>query len=112
MTKLVVAVGLLSLACGCISMGAKIDAKKVNDIKACQTTAADLVQMFGEPYQRGMHNGLPTMQWMYATGGVTGMESQNFWVILNQEGQVLQYQLNPTTVMTNIQDTCATEAQG
>jgi hypothetical protein len=58
---------------GCASVGKNFNADNVAKIQTGKTTEADLVQMFGEPQQRGLKTGgLKTLTWIYTESRVKG----------------------------------------
>ncbi len=58
---------------GCASTGANFDENKVSQIKKGETTAAELIQMFGQPVNRAMNSeGTTTLTWMYTEARVKG----------------------------------------
>lgn len=62
-----------SLLCGCASTGNNFDSRKISDIKKGETTKDQLIQMFGQPAQRGMNSeGGTTMVWMYTEATIKG----------------------------------------
>ena len=97
--------------CGCVSMsaGRKFDTAHVPDIRPCVTTEENLLAWFGEPYQRGNTDGLPTLQWSYWWGGMSGSHFQSLVVVVNRAGKVLHFAFNPTATCLAIEarDVCA-----
>ncbi len=102
--------------CACsasVTIGRKFNTAHVTDIRLCVTTEEDLVAWFGEPFTWGNENGFPAMHWSYvhtaATfGGKTpDSELQSLAVILNKDGKVVHFQLNPTNAPAEVKDVCA-----
>jgi hypothetical protein len=64
-----VCIGML----GCASTGNNFDHSKVSQIKKGTTSEVELVEMFGEPQQRGVNSeGQTTLMWMYVESTVKG----------------------------------------
>jgi hypothetical protein len=105
------AIALISVVSitACATVGTKIDATRVNDIKPCSTTEQELLTWFGQPARSGNQNGFPTMQWLYARAGLES-DSQVLWVALNQKRQVIYYALNPTAMVVELRDSCGAAA--
>jgi hypothetical protein len=102
-------IGILGLCFSgvmCVSLGARIDVSKVDQIKACQTTEQELISWFGEPYQRGNRNGFPTMQWMYVKKGLTGAETQSLLIVLNSKRIAVQFLFNTWAALPDPEDKC------
>ena len=58
---------------GCASTGNNFDESKLSQLKKGETTETELVQMFGQPEQRGMNSeGMTTLTWMYQESTVKG----------------------------------------
>lgn len=72
------AITVIALACcfsmlGCASTGNNFDESRVSHIKKGETTESELIQMFGEPQQRGVNSeGQTTLTWMYVESTVKG----------------------------------------
>jgi len=97
---------LLFVVCHCASVGKQFDTKKIDQIQTCKTTEAELVEWFGDPYQRGNQNGAPTMQWLYVyMNGLGGHETQGLAVALNSRRVVVNYQYNSQAAL-NTTDIC------
>jgi hypothetical protein len=101
--------------CACsasVSLGRKIDTAHVSDIRPCVTTEENLIAWFGEPYRRGNENGFPTLQWEYAYSKArvgrseAESEAQSLVVVLNRDGKVVHFALNPACVATEVKDVC------
>ncbi len=56
--------GLSLLLAACVTIGHNFSVSKVYNIQIGKTTAAEIRDMFGEPWRVGIEDGLPT--WMYA----------------------------------------------
>lgn len=64
MKKVLAAVSLVALLCAaCITVGRNFPAGEVSRIEIAKTSKADMLSMFGEPYQRGLEDGKET--WTY-----------------------------------------------
>lgn len=98
---------MMFVTVGCIGMGRKFTTDDVSKIRPCETTKEDLKKMFGKPRLEGIQGGHRTMQWMFAKSGVMGigMEVGNLVVYLNDKGKVVDYAMNPTTIV-DIKDEC------
>lgn len=58
---------------GCVSMGENFDENQVSQIKKGQTTEADLIDMFGQPQNRGVNSeGMRVLTWQYMESRVKG----------------------------------------
>jgi hypothetical protein len=49
---------------GCANVGATFDSSRIIDIKAGETSQANILEMLGPPWRKGLENGLLT--WTYA----------------------------------------------
>lgn len=86
---------------GCMSHGTNFDSNKVSSIKKHQTTEAELVQMFGEPDQRGEANGKKRLTWTHVTVSMSPLgvilpmqhssQAKSLMVTLTPDGTVEDY---------------------
>lgn len=103
---------LLSLS-GCVlstplstSIGNKIDVSKFDKVTVCKTTKAELLSLFGEPERTGRQSGYNTLNWQYAKASLSGSESQNVIVFLNNENVIVDYIINPVGFIIQPADKC------
>lgn len=93
-------------ACFTVSIGHKFDTAHVSDIRPCVTTESDLLSWFGEPYQRGNADGLPTLHWLYTSNGPSGWNSDALVAVVNRAGKVIHFQFSPMCVPIEVKDVC------
>jgi outer membrane protein assembly factor BamE (lipoprotein component of BamABCDE complex) len=71
--KLTLTATVAGLLVGCASVGQNFDESKVSQIKKGETTEPELIQMFGQPQQRGVNSeGQSVLTWMYSEATVKG----------------------------------------
>jgi hypothetical protein len=104
-----------TVLCACAvtstSMGRRFSMAHVADIRPCVTTERDLLTWFGEPFGWSSANGLLTLQWVYMRlkmrmGSESPSDSQSLVVVLNREGKVVQFAINPVCPATEARDVC------
>jgi|ERR1700678_1464097 hypothetical protein len=93
-------------ACVTVSFGRKFDTAHVSDIRPCVTTEGELLAWFGEPYERGNADGLPTLHWLHSSNGPSGWNSSALVAVVNRAGKVVHFQFNPTGVGIEAKDVC------
>ncbi len=63
--RIITAICLVLSLTSCATIGRNFTASKVYDIQIGKTTAAEIREMFGEPWRVGIEDGMPT--WTYAS---------------------------------------------
>jgi outer membrane protein assembly factor BamE (lipoprotein component of BamABCDE complex) len=91
----------------CVTVGTKFDPERVNEIKACVTTEQQIRQWFGEPFNKGNVSGFKTFNYQYGRAVLGSLpDSQSLTIYFNNEGKVIDFALNPASVLLTIRDTC------
>lgn len=96
-----------ALLVGCASAGKNFNTDNVTKIEKGKTTEADLLQMFGEPQERGLKTGgLKTLTWVYVESTVKGetfipfagafvggtdVKKKSLTVAIGADGKVTEY---------------------
>ncbi len=93
-------------ACFSVSAGRKFDTAHVSDIRPCVTSVDELLAWFGEPYERGVADGLPTLQWLYMSRESSKWDRKALIVVANRAGKVVHFQFNPMCVPIEVRDVC------
>lgn len=93
---LVVITVLLTLA-GCARVGQDFNANKVHTIKIGETTQNDIVAMFGQPWRKGIENGVTMWTYGRYTYRVIGdTDTKDLVVKFDNTGKVKSYTFNET----------------
>ncbi|DAB27368.1 MAG: hypothetical protein A2513_11145 [Sulfurimonas sp. RIFOXYD12_FULL_33_39] len=90
------AIALLTLG-GCARVGTNFNASQVQRIKIGETTQNDVVAMFGQPWRKGIENGV--RMWTYGryTYRLIGeTDTKDLVIKFNNEGKVSSYTFNTT----------------
>ncbi len=91
MRKTVSALLLVALAAAaCYTVGANFASGNVRRISLGRTTKAELLEMFGPPYQQGLEDGLETWSYVYLTPG-RKPRSKELYVKFQEGGIVKSY---------------------
>jgi hypothetical protein len=100
--------GVLLMLQACISaqVGTRFPIENVPSIKRCQTTQANLLQLLGNPYQRGAQSGYNTLRWLHQRASVRDSTQNDLIVFLNDAGVVVDYTLNPQGSLVKLYDRC------
>lgn len=80
---------------GCATVGSSFDAEKILDIKAGETTKADILVLLGQPWRKGLENGLLT--WTYAHyrySAFSPLKSDDLVIKFENNGMVKTYTFN------------------
>jgi len=93
---LIIVAALLTIS-GCARIGKDFNAAHVQQIKIGETTQSDIVKMFGQPWRKGVENGI--VMWTYGryTYRVIGeTETKDLVVRFKSDGKVRSYTFNET----------------
>lgn len=93
---LAMAIALLTFG-GCARVGTNFNAQQVHKIKIGETTQNDVIAMFGQPWRKGVENGV--RMWTYGryTYRLIGeTDTKDLVIKFNNEGKVLSYTFNTT----------------
>ena len=88
------AIVILGLS-GCMTIGRPIDAAKIRSIAIGVSTEKDLIDNFGEPYRRGVENGMDTATWVYYRIRMSAdQQTRDLFVKFDRQGKVSSYSFN------------------
>lgn len=92
----VIVIGLLMFA-GCASVGHEFNAQQVHMIRLGETTQNEIVSMFGQPWRKGIENGVTIWTYGHYTYRVIGeTDTKDLVIKFNKEGKVSSYTFNTT----------------
>lgn len=92
MRKLVVFALLAVLLAGCITYGNIFPTYPVATIQPNVTTQREIFSLFGEPYRKGIDNGLETWTYSYHYWELgVPKESRELYVVFNKDSTVRSY---------------------
>jgi outer membrane protein assembly factor BamE (lipoprotein component of BamABCDE complex) len=92
------AVSLNITACGIfipMSNGDHVDLSKLDTVKVCETTKSEVVNLLGEPTQRGSQSGYNTMTWSYSRVFLMKGETQHVVSFFDKNNTLVDYTVNP-----------------
>lgn len=82
---------------GCARVGYDFDTKNVQNIKINETTKRDLIDMFGQPWRKGIENGTTLWTYGHYTYRLIGDTGTKDLVIkFTDDGKVKSYTFNKT----------------
>lgn len=87
----------LFMSSGCARVGQDFNANKVTLIKIGETTQDDIIKMFGQPWRKGMQNGV--VMWTYGryTYRVIGeTDTKDLVIKFDNDKKVISYTFNTT----------------
>ena len=92
----VVAVSLLTFS-GCARVGSDFNSHRVEQIKVNETSQSDIVLMFGQPWRKGMENGITMWTYGRYTYRLIGeADTKDLVIKFNKDGKVSSYTFNAT----------------
>jgi hypothetical protein len=93
---LVVIATLLTLG-GCARVGSDFNANKVKTIKIGETTQDNIVAMFGQPWRKGIENGVTMWTYGRYTYRLIGeTDTKDLIVKFDDDAKVISYTFNKT----------------
>jgi len=94
---LIIVAALLTIS-GCARIGSDFNAARVHKIEIGKTTQNDIVTMFGQPWRKGIENGIVMWTYGHYTYRVIGeTDTKDLVVRFNSDGKVRSYTFNETT---------------
>ena len=82
---------------GCARVGYDFETQNVPHIKIGETTQADIVSMFGQPWRKGIENGVTMWTYGRYTYRLFGRtDTKDLVVKFDKEGKVSSYTFNKT----------------
>ncbi|MDD5372932.1 MAG: outer membrane protein assembly factor BamE [Sulfurimonas sp.] len=89
--------GILLISGGCARVGYEFNSEQVRQIKIGETTQNDIVSMFGQPWRKGIENGVTMWTYGRYTYRLVGeADTKDLVVKFNSEGKVISYTFNAT----------------
>ena len=88
---------VLLISSGCARVGQDFNAHKVNLIKIGETTQNDILKMFGEPWRKGIENGVTMWTYGRYTYRVVGeTDTKDLVIKFGKDKKVSSYTFNTT----------------
>ncbi len=82
---------------GCARVGHDFETENVPYIKIGETTQSDIIKMFGQPWRKGMENGVTMWTYGRYTYRLIGdTDTKDLVVKFDKEGKVSSYTFNKT----------------
>jgi outer membrane protein assembly factor BamE (lipoprotein component of BamABCDE complex) len=75
----------------CVTVGWDFPADRVKEVENGKTTKAELLDMFGPPYQQGLENGHQTWTYVWIKYGSGTTTSKELHIKFDQQGMVESY---------------------
>ncbi|MDD5157695.1 hypothetical protein [Sulfurimonas sp.] len=92
----IVAISLLTFS-GCARIGNDFNSHRVEQIKVDETSQSDIVLMFGQPWRKGMENGITMWTYGRYTYRLIGeTDTKDLVIKFNKDGKVSSYTFNST----------------
>ena len=92
----VAAVSLLTFS-GCARVGSDFNSHRVEQIKINETSQSDIVLMFGQPWRKGMENGVTMWTYGRYTYRIIGeTDTKDLVIKFNKDAKVSSYTFNAT----------------
>ena len=89
------AIGALLLVSACVSVGHEFPAGQVQSIRIGETTQTEILATFGNPWRKGIDNGLKTWTYGNEVYKVVGeSESEDLVIKFDKKGVVSSYSYN------------------
>lgn len=83
---------LMFLLSGCVTYGRDFPTVPVKNIQPNATTQREIFGFFGEPYRKGLDNGLETWTYSYHYTEIGQVrDSRELYVVFNKDGTVRSY---------------------
>ena len=82
---------------GCARIGHDFNEQRVSNIKIGKTTKSDLISMFGQPWRKGIDNGVTMWTYGRYTYRVIGdTDTKDLIIKFDKDGKVSSYTFNTT----------------
>ena len=82
---------------GCAKVGYEFNSNRVKEIKIGKTTQSDIIKMFGQPWRKGIENGVTMWTYGRYTYRIIGeADTKDLVVKFDNEGKVSSYTFNTT----------------
>jgi hypothetical protein len=86
---------LCSLACSA-SIGTWVDERNIPQVLLCKTTKSEVLQLFGEPFTRGVVEDFQFWHWSFARDSATGdLQVQDLYITMDRRDVVVDLAYNP-----------------
>lgn len=79
------------LFAGCGSVGKNFDSSNVKNVRNNDTTQAQVVTWFGEPYKKGQENGKTMWTYQYDTYSGGDSKSKDLVLLFDDAGKVIAF---------------------
>lgn len=90
-------ISVLLMSGGCARVGYEFKSEQVTLIKIGETTQNDIITMFGQPWRKGIENGVTMWTYGRYTYRLIGeADTKDLVVKFNSEGKVISYTFNAT----------------
>jgi hypothetical protein len=90
-------VGVLLMSGGCARVGYEFNSEQVRQIKIGETTQNDIIVMFGQPWRKGIENGVTMWTYGRYTYRLIGeTDTKDLVVKFDRRGKVISYTFNTT----------------
>lgn len=94
--RLIIAASLLTFG-GCARIGQDFSEQRVEQIKVGKTTQSDIISMFGQPWRKGIENGVTMWTYGRYTYRLIGKtDTKDLIVKFDNDGKVKSYTFNET----------------
>ena len=80
-----------SLFAGCGSVGKNFDSSNVKNVRNNDTTQAQIVEWFGDPYKKGQENGKTMWTYQYDTYSGGNSKSKDLVLLFDGAGKVIAF---------------------
>jgi len=105
------AISIISLnmtACGLfipMTQGERVEPSQLDKVKICKSSKSEVVEMFGEPSQRGVQSGYSLMTWVSYKMMYGKPDTQVVHAFFNKDNLLVNYVVNPVATV-DINDQC------
>jgi outer membrane protein assembly factor BamE (lipoprotein component of BamABCDE complex) len=102
------AISLNMTACGIfipMTNGDHVELSQLDKVEVCKTTKTEVVNLVGEPSQRGSQSGYNTMTWHYSKIFLMKPETQHVVAFFNKKNLLVDYSVNPVGLV-EVSDQC------
>ncbi|OHE20306.1 MAG: hypothetical protein A2525_03675 [Sulfurimonas sp. RIFOXYD12_FULL_36_11] len=90
-------IGVLLMSSGCARVGYEFNSEQVRQIKIGETTQNDITVMFGQPWRKGIENGVTMWTYGRYTYRLIGeADTKDLVVKFDGRGKVISYTFNTT----------------
>ena len=89
------AAALVASSCSA-SMGTYVNEANIPKVRRCETTKSEVLQLFGEPFTRGLVDDLQFWHWSYVQDSPTGNPTvQDLYITMDHRDVVVDLAYNP-----------------